>query len=393
MLIELFALDGLEQIGPIVGYSEVEITERDLNVGTWDIRVPITPGNESTLHNWRAATYPGFEAVDANSGWRFGGYVTEQKMTQTALGTTIGMGGVDFQAELQNRLHWPDPFDHSSMWQPQTITTRPLTTAMHNLVAFHAGKLALEGRRIPDLVGEQSQDPEAGPDITAVADGKPLLEVMASWAVDSDYTARLEMWRTPYQGTVLYFYTPFRYQANMILSTATGSIDSFEVTELASPAETLIGTGGPIDGIEPEARPAQLNPRNYLTRDWRYRYSEAYRDFPSAGVNELFTEMLGWKAETAAKVAYKVGGAQLKNFGSLSSGDIGIGWRVPVLVDTPGQDTELVLPVTSSTVSFEAETGWKRTATLGDDIRTGQARVMQMLIDTTRRVRRLEGNG
>lgn len=391
MLIDLFALDGLDQIGEIVGYSEASVTERDLDVGSWTVTVPMRDGNMSLLHDWRSAKYPGLEAVDRASGWRFGGFVTEMRLRSDSTGVTVGMGGVDFAGELQRRLHWPNPYSHEDMWQPETIPTRALTTAMHNLVAYHAGDLALEQRRIPNLAGVQGSDPAAGGDITAVAEGKPLLEVMAGWAAESDYTARLELFRTPSGGAFLYFYTPARYQANMLLTVDTGTVSHFEIKEQASTVETLIGTGAPIEGIVPEARAVQLNPRAYLTDDWRYRYSEGWRDFPSAGINELFTEMLGWRSETAAKTGYKVGGAQLKNFSSLSKGDVGIGWRVPVTLPLAGRATTLILPVRASTVTYDTDRGWERTAQLGDDVKTGQARVMQLLTDTARRVRRLEG--
>ena len=389
MLIDLFALDGLEQIGQITGYSEVEITERDLNVGSWTVKVPATDRNTSLLYNWRAATNPGLEAVDRETGWRFGGYVTEQRLTKNVQGVTFGMGGVDFAAELQQRLQWPNPYDASTIWAPVPIPERQLTTAIHNLVAYQCGPLASEARRIPDLASVQVNDPAAGGVIQAMAEAKPLLEVIAGWATNSDYTARLELLRRPGGSAVLHFHTPFRYRANMQLSLDTGSVGEFEIVQQAAPVETLIGTGAAIDGVTPETRAYQSNPRHYLTRDWQYRYSEGYRDFPAAGVNELFTEMLGWRAETAAKTTYKVSDVPLSNYSSLSN-DVGIGWRIPVSVSVAGETTSLELPLSASTATYSPDRGWQRTATLGDDLRTGLGRVMQLLTDTTRRIRRLE---
>jgi hypothetical protein len=387
-MLELFALggpEGLTQIGPITGYVRAEIIERDLGAGGWLVELPLDEGG-AVASRLLGETWPGLEAWDPETGWRFGGFLTDATLVVDDSGVeTARFRGSDFQALLDDRLDWPIFNDATLWWSGVYGGTIPLTSDAHNMVFTNAGAGALAGRRIAGLV--QGDDPNAGPPKARRLKGLPLLEVLRGMFSTEAWTARLRLTRDPATGAgSLLFETPAREVAQMVLDARAGTLGSMEYT-LSASAATMVIAMGDLLGMDPVER--RVVQSVTAADSWRKRYREQFINRPGSDNDlALGDEATAVLFERLLPTAVKADQARVDGFGSR----IDLGWLVDVRTGASFGATTARAPVVASTASFDPRTGWVRTVDIGTETLAGPAALMSNLARIARRARQIEAD-
>jgi hypothetical protein len=384
---ELHALDGLTQIGPITGYTAVTITERDLAVGAWSLELPIDEAG-AVAARMLDATWPGLEVYDPETGWRFGGFLTSVTLLQDAAGVeSARFSGHDFQTDLAWRLDYPIATDEGLWWSGVYGGTIPLTSDAHNMVLSNAGPGAISRRQIAGMA--LAADPGAGPPKARRLKGDPVLDVLREMFTGTEWTARLRLTRSTTTGAAsLLFDTPARPVAQIVLDAKSGTFGAVEHTRSASAATFVIAMGNEVDPILDPGGERRVVAAETPSLDWTTRYRELFVNRPSTDNDPALTdEAQTVLAEGLAPVAVKADRARVDGYGFL----IDLGWLVDVRTGTSFGATTTRLPVVASTLTFTPSAGWVRTVDVGTETLEGPASLLAALTRVARRARKIEG--
>lgn len=390
MNIELWALDRFDQIGRITNATKVQLIERDLAEGGWMVELPLGDAGDVGA-NLISATWPGIEVVDRDTGWRFGGYLTDFTVAVDEDGTeTLRLLGRDFQSDLAGWLEWPEVTTPDEWWAITYGGTIPLTSDAHNTVKFNAGHLATSGRaRIDGLT--MGTDPAAGDPKARRLKGEPLLDVMRFLFADSgDWTARLRLVRDVAGNGSVRFDTPARTVAPIVLDARRGTAGKVEVTTSAAKATWVVGMGAEIEPVV-TAGERLVRITSTIEIDWRYRHRERFVNRPAtddgtALGDEIFSVMIdpdSWKRQTA-----KVDSARVDGYGR----DIDLGWLVDVHLGPIFTPSTVRLRVAASSLEFTPAVGWVRTVDLGTESLDGPAAIQASIARARAQIRQVESD-
>lgn len=388
---DLFALDRFEQIGRITTPTKVEIVERDLKEGAWLVEFPLG-GAAEVGAQLLAATWPGVELHDPDTGWRFGGYLTDHTIIVDEDGVeTLRLVGSDFQSDLARWLEWPEPATPDEWWAITVGGTIPATSDAHNTVRLNAGPSAATARaRIDGLV--MGVDPAAGPAKARRLKGEPLLDVMRFLFADSlDYTARLRLVRDGATGVGgVQFDTPARQVAPLVLNVKRGTFGRVEITTSAARQTWVVGMGAEV---EPVVTPGErvIAITSTTETDWRTRHRELAVNRPATDdFNALSDEVLAIliDPDTWRRRSVKVDSARVDGFGR----DLDIGWLVDVHLGRQFSPSTVRMPVAASTLTFTPADGWVRTIDLGVESLVGPRRIFDKVAQVAAQLRKLESD-
>lgn len=378
---QVFALDGLNQIGPITEPLSVEVIERDLGVGAWSVTMPLGAVG-SIGQRLVSATWPGIELYDPATGWRFGGYLVAQVVTQRDDGTSdLTLIGRDFMGDLQALLDWPNIEDAGAWWSNVVGGTLPLTTDAHNMMYFNAGPGAVTSRRITGLV--QAADPIAGTPKARRIRGLPLLDVLREMFTGEAWTARLRLVRAPSSGLPsVEFSTPARELAQIVLDARTGTVGAVETRVSASSATWVLAMGA--ETVAPQRR---VQVSAVPATSWQTRRFEVALNRPSTDDDAaLVDEAREVRRAGAPATAIKVDSARVDGFGRL----IDVGWLVDVRTGAGLSAATVRLPVVASRLTFDPQRGWERTVDVGAESLSGPTSVLSRLAELGRTMRKIE---
>jgi hypothetical protein len=379
---ELWALDQFTPIARLVGYTSVEIVERDLGTGAWSVELPLDEASGAALR-MLGATWPGLEVRDPTTGWRFGGFLTAATIVQTDDGDdVVRFSGSDFQSDLANRLEYPVADDEGLWWANVVGGTLPLTTDATNTMEANCGTAAPVGRRMVGLT--IAPDDGLGSAKTRRLRGDTLMDVMQFLFGGTDYTCRLRFHRSGNGDAGVEFSAFERPVAATVLEARTGTFGQVEQTQRAATATSVVAMGALTGSIpEPEERLVRSAVANEF--DWRFRHREVFINRPSTDSSPALTdEALALLVEPVVSV--KVDGARVEGFGAT----IDIGWWVDVRTRVAGVSTTPRLPVVGSTRTYSPGAGWERTVDVGTEVPDGPAGMLAQVARVARRVRQVE---
>lgn len=388
---ELWALDGFDQLGPIVTATKVQVVERDLAEGGWLVEMPLGDAGEPGAA-LLAATFPGIELHDPDTGWRFGGYQTSATVIlDEEGGETLRLAGKDFQSDLAAWTEWPDPETPDGWWKTVYAAGDTLTGSAFTAVELHAGPSAAVGRpQINGLVYGFTLD--SGTPKRRRAKGEPLLDVMRFLFGDStEFTARLRMIRLDDGSGAVEFDTPARQLSPIVLDVKRGTFGRVEVTTTAADATWVLGMGAEI---EPVVTPGERLIRIASTLaqfDWRYRYRERVINRPATDdANALGDEVSAVQLDPDSwwRRTVKVDEARVEGWGR----DIDLGWMVDVQLGPTFTPSTVRLPVVASTLTFTPAGGWVRTIDVGTESLEGPAALYASIGRTRAALRQVEAD-
>lgn len=378
---QVFTLDGLNQIGPITEPLAVEVIERDLGVGAWSVTMPLGAVG-SIGQRLVSATWPGIELYDPATGWRFGGYLTAQVVTQRDDGTSdLTLLGRDFMGDLAALLEWPNFEDAGAWWSHVVGGTIPLTSDAHTMINFNAGTAAVTSRRIAGLV--QAPDPAAGAPKARRLRGIPLLDVLREMFTGEAWTARLRLVRAASSGTPsVEFSTPARELAQIVLDARTGTVGAVETKVSAATATWVLAMGA--ETVAPERR---VEISAVPATSWQTRRVEVALNRPSTDDDgALVDEAIDVRRAAGPATAIKVDSARVDGFGRL----IDVGWLVDVRTGAGLSAATVRLPVVASRLTFDPQRGWERTVDVGSESLSGPSSVLARLAEMGRSMRKIE---
>lgn len=384
---EIYALDGLDQLDIFHDHVAAQFTERKLGVGGWRLEVPVGVGSTAAA-KLAAATWAGIEVWDPDTQFRYGGYLTSIEISRRADLATIVFAGNDFQTELQNRLDWPDTDDVSDWWRHIVGGLLPLTTEARTIVDKNAGPSAQAFRQLAGIQFE-AVDPAAGSAPARRLKGLPVLQVLAELMAGQSHFGRLRLDRPdtiPIPGARLLFETPEVVAASTALSVEQGDVETLRLTDRADRATYLIGMGAENGGSPGERHVAT---RSTAATGWRTRHKEAFHNRPGTDtLADLGSELDSLLAAAVGGYRAKVEGVQVRGYGP--AGDLDLGFQVPVSIGEGTAAVTELLNVNASTLTYTTDREWVRTVDLGDEELTGTAAVRNDLARLTARVREIE---
>lgn len=391
MNVDLWALDRFEQIGRIVTYSSVQIVERDLAEGGWQVDLPLgDAGDVGAL--LLAVDWPGVEVVDRDTGWRFGGYLTDYTVIVDDDGNeTLRLLGKDFQSDLSGWLEWPAPSTPDEWWAITYGGTIAATSDAHNTMLLNSGPSAAAiGRPVIDGL-TFGPNPAAGAPKARRLKGEPLMAVMRFlFAESTEWTARLRMVRDVMGNGAIQFDTPARQVASIVLDARRGTFGRVEHTTSAARATWVLGMGAEVEPVVTAGeRLVAITSTTETT--WRTRHREVAINRPStdefdALADEVSSVMLdpeSWKRQTA-----KVDSARVEGFGR----DIDLGWLVDVHLGPQFTPTTVRLPVVAAGLRFTAGEGWVRTVDLGAETLSGPPAIYASIARMRAQIRQVESD-
>lgn len=387
---DVFALDRYQQIGRIMTATRVQVVERDLAEGGWLLEMPLGAAGDIGAA-MLAATWPGIELHDPETGWRFGGYLTDHTIIVDDDGTELlRFTGKDFQSDLGGWLEWPE-FSTPDEWWANTVGgTIAATSDAHNTVKFNAGYLATSGRAQIDGL-QFGPNPAAGEAKARRLKGEPLLDVMRFLFADStDYTARLRFMRSTAGDGFVQFDTPARQLSTLVLNVKRGTFGRVEVTTSAAKATWVLGMGATV---EPVVTPGErlVSITSALEPDWRFRHREAAINRPASDnvsalrdeVDAVLLDPDSWRRRSV-----KVDQARVDGWGR----DIDLGWMVDVQLGPTFTPSTVRLPVVASTLTFTPEGSWVRTVDVGAETLSGPAALFASIARTRAALRQVEAD-
>lgn len=387
---DVYALDRFQQIGRIMTATRVQVVERDLAEGGWLVEMPLGAAGDVGA-GLLAATWPGIELHDPDTGWRFGGYLTDHTIVVDEDGTEIlRLAGKDFQSDLGGWLEWPEPTTADEWWAYTVGGTIAATSDAHNTVKLNAGSLAADGR--PQIDGLQfGPNPAAGTAKARRLKGEPLLDVLRFLFADStEYTARLRLMRSTAGGGFVQFDTPARQLSTVVLNVKRGTFGRVEATTSAAKATWVLGMGAEIEPVV-TAGERLVRIASSVEPDWRFRHRETAinrpaTDDPVALGDEVDTVLLdpdSWRRRSV-----KVDSARVDGWGR----DIDLGWMVDVHLGSTFTPPTVRLPVVASTLTFTPEASWVRTVDVGAETLTGPASLYASIARIRAALRQVEAD-
>ncbi len=329
---EVWALDGFDQIGRITNATRVEVVERDLGEGGWVVEMPVGDAGDVGA-GLITATWPGIEVYDPDTGWRFGGYLTDWTIIQDEDGAeSLRFVGKDFQSDLAAVLESPDPNGIDAWWSITIGGSIPITSDAHNTVSFN---LTGPAARYTPAGLTFGTDPAAGPSKTRRLKGEPLLTVLRALFWGEEYTASLRMKRKPNGDGYVLFDTPARPVAPTVLDVKRGTVGRLEVTTSAGRANWILSMGAEI---EPVVTPGERHVAILSTVefDWRFRHRELFLNRPATdNINALGDENAAAAFDPANQWgrSVKIDSARVYGYGR----GLDIGWFVTVHLGRAGQ--------------------------------------------------------
>lgn len=385
----VWALDGIEQIGPIDGYSKVEVVERDLATGAWTLEIPLDRDGSSIARRLADATKPGIELHDPDTGWRFGGYLRKRTTRRTARKSSVVFTGRDFQSLLANRLNWPFSTTPLNAWATIYNPDLSVTTVAHNTMYFVCGPGALSYRQIPNL--RLGTDPNGGANVTQTRHKHAtLIDRFRTYFEGSGYTYRLRLNRDEVGSIAprsdIVFDTFERPTASIVLDTKLGNIGQLDEIVEANEATFVIAMGAEVDD-GPE-RLVSVAPEGDYT-DWEREYTERFMNRPSTDqLDSLAAEANNELAAARRGRSVVVAGANVAGFGR----DVDLGWNIDVAVDASFAAQTVTLPVVGSKLTYSTNAGWRRTIDVASNSSAleGPAALRQSIADLERQLRDLE---
>ncbi len=389
MNVELWALDRFDQIGRITTHTAVQIVERDLAEGGWQVDIPLGDAGDVGAA-MLAAAWPGIEVVDRDTGWRFGGYLTDATVIVDDDGTEqLRLLGRDFQSDLAAWLEWPESTTPDEWWAITYGGTIAATSDAHNTVRLNAGTAAAAIGR-PTIYGlTMGVNPAAGAAKARRLKGEPLLDVMRFLFADStEWTARLRLVRAVNGDGAVQFDTPARTVAPIVLDAKRGTFGKIEHTTSAAKSTWVLAMGAEV---EPVVNPGERYVAIVSTTEttWRTRHRETALNRPATDD----TDALGDEAlavlndpDVRRRQSAKVDAARVEGYGR----DIDLGWLVDVHLGPAFTPTTVRLPVVASTLRFTTGDGWVRTIDLGTETLQGPAALQASIARTRAQLRQVE---
>lgn len=388
---EIYGLDSFEQIGRITTATRVELIERDLGEGAWLIELPLGEAGDIGA-GLLAGTWPGVELYDPDTGWRFGGYLTDWTVLVDQDGIeTLQLIGNDFQSDLAAYLEWPDSELAENWWMGTVGGTVQRTTDLHNTVANNAGPGASASARPPIPGLTFGVDPAGGAPLPRRLKGEPLLTVARSLLWGTSWTARLHLVRAITNGAPsMLFETPARPLASIVLAVKRGTLGRMSYTTSAAAVTDCVGMGYEID---PDLSPGErLVLRNYgFQADWRERHRESFINRPAADGLEALAADVNEAVEGpdgAWSRAAKVDSARVDGYGR----DVDLGWLVDVDLGPVFSPSTVRLPVVASSLEFTPATGWVRTIDVGVESLSGPPAILARIARERARIRQIEND-
>lgn len=387
---DVWALDRFTQIGRIMTATRVQVVERDLAEGGWLVEMPLGAAGDVGAA-LLAATWPGIELHDPETGWRFGGYLTSWTVIVDGDGAeTLRVAGRDFQSDLAAWLEWPEVTTPDEWWAYTIGGTIAATSDAHNTVKFNAGYLAATDR--PQIYGLQfGTNPAAGAPKARRLKGEPLLDVMRFLFADSlEWTARLRFMRSAAGDGFVQFDTPARQLSTVVLNVKRGTFGRVEVARSAAQATWVLGMGAEVEPVvTPGERVVAIT--SATEQDWRYRHREAAINRPATDSNaalgdEVFAVMID--PDSWYRQSVKVDSARIDGWGR----DIDLGWLVDVQLGPTFTPSTARLPVVASTLTFTPEAGWVRTVDVGTETLDGPAALYASIARTRAALRQVEAD-
>lgn len=387
---DVWALDRFQQIGRIMTATRVQVVERDLAEGGWLVEMPLGAAGDIGAA-LMAATWPGIELHDPETGWRFGGYLTSWTVIVDDDGAeTLRLTGRDFQSDLAGWLEWPEPATADEWWAYTIGGTIAATSDAHNTVKLNAGSLAAPGRPLIDgLV--MGVNPAGGAPKARRLKGEPLLDVMRFlFAGSTDYTARLRLMRSGTGDGFVQFDTPARQLATLVLNVKRGTFGRVEVSKVAADATWVVGMGAEVEPVV-TAGERLVSISSTVEFDWTVRHRELALNRPAtddatalgAEVSAAQLDPDSWR-----RTVVKVDSARIDGWGR----DIDLGWLVDVQLGPTFTPSTVRLPVVASTLTFTPEAGWVRTVDVGTETLTGPAALYASIARTRAALRQVEAD-
>lgn len=391
MNIELWGLNRFDQLGRITTATRVRVVERDLKEGGWLVELPLSDGGDVGAA-LLAATWPGIELYDRDTGWRFGGYLTDHEIEiDPGAGTeTLRLIGRDFQSDLAAWLEAPDSADLNQWWANTYGGTIPATADAHNTVATNAGPGAVAVGR-PAIDGLTLAPAVSGGDAKARRlKGEPLLDVCRYLLADQPYTARLRLVRAANGDGAVQFETPVRQVAPIVLDAQRGTAGRVRVRTSAAKASWVLAMGAEV---EPVVTPGERLVVSAPSTEghWQVRHREVAINRPATdSISALSDEALSvlLDPDSWRRQSVQVDSARIDGYGR----DIDLGWLVDVHLGPRFTPRTVRLPVVASTIEFTPATGWVRTIDLGSEALDGPAAIYAQVARARAQLRQVESD-
>lgn len=377
---QLWALDGLLQLGPITRWLSFEFMEIDLHGGAWEMTLPVGDAGDVATR-LAGATWPGIELFDPETGWRGGGVVRAIEHRQQDDGSdSIVFSGVDMQGTLNYWLEWPDSANASNWWNTVGGGTLPLTTDAHNMMYFNVGPGALVERQMPGFLA--TADPVLGTAKPRTVGRLSLLEVLRGMFLGEQQTARLRLARGITSGIVVQLFQTFgRPISAIVLDADVGTAGSVKLRDSAASATWVVGVGSETS---PPARLVVV--RSVAATSWRTRRIESAVARPATSSStELSRDLDNELAAAAASTSVQVTDARVDGYGRR----IDLGWNVDVKVRTPTGVEVQRLPVAAARLRW-TDGGWVWTVDVGRRAPEGPESILSKVSAVVARIRRLE---
>ncbi len=389
----IYACDGYDQLGQITDWSDLSITERDQDVGTWSIRVPLDGHGAEVVRRWLGETVESnIEVYDPDTGWRFGGPAIIRGYEITSDAVTAVLSGVDWMCILARRIYinTPDPaLDGISETSKVFAGSGVLTSELHEIAASQLDSQYSypdqSYRHVAGISGVFEDDPAGG----TVSDyrippGTVLLDLMRKLAGGAEYTFRLRLDRRIVNGaevSSVRWSTPERLPSNTRLSVAAGGYEQATVKQTRAPSTMTIAVGSEVD---PNYRLTLIS-RQLTTRWGNTLHGEDYLDFNGYTDTETSTEQHAAFVESFPKETIRFDGVDISGWGR----EVDIGWYVAAEIGVGGQTRLVDLPVGSSTLTGPPGE-LTRSITVGEYEPEGVDLMMQLIRGLGNRVRTVE---
>lgn len=383
MTIQVFATDGFESVGEIVTFDRVEVNEKDLAVGAF--QVVFDPANQPALAEAvMDATWLGVEVTDTETGWRFHGKVT-QRRRQFQGGRyprRIDLRGVDRMDDLAAVLQWPSTADYS-LWWITSNGSQVLSTAVTNELYFERGAGALAERQLAGLT-IVTPSPPFGPTKSWVTTGRQLLETWAPWFKNTAYTIRMRFNRSGAAGAAEIVFEVVERATTQVLVTPEFHHGRIEIVETAAAATHVIGMGeltgsipNPDERYTAEARAAEAN--------WLEGHRERFVNRPLSDQATLVTDVADELAASGPKLAAIADDIDVPDYGtSVLIGDY-------ATVSFSPDEGAFLSPITAVDL-VGTPAGWTRTASIGDAVPSDVNLLDTKIAALATQVRRVEGD-
>ncbi len=354
----MFLLDQFTQIGELTRFEQIEIVERDLDVGSF--RVTFNPEiNPGQYQAALEATWLGVEVYDTETGHRWAGKVqTERRVFQgNRVPSLIEYRGVDMMDIIAARLEWPDPLDYTLFWTESNITLQ-LSELVNTDATFEFGASALAERQVTGI-NIVDPVPHIGPVKFELSSRRPLLDVWAPWFEGTTRTLRIRFNRDDATGAGEIRFEPVDRAVTEVIVTPELHHGEIEITRTAAAATHVIVmgdlTGGtPFERFTAEARAAEAN--------WLEEHREKFINRPSADQATIDDTAADTLAANGPRLAIRASDIDIPDYGTT----VLIGDLVTVSFST--DEGPYLLPISEMKLTADTNDGFRRAAAIGSSI-------------------------